>query len=183
MPSTKSSVSLEPVVSTTTTGNPPISSVNSRTSRVVPRMRITIDAERMTIQGGQINKETAKSLWSFRKLKILLLPALRGPKIAILIPQWTTSRLLSERCFWIWAQYTHHLQNRCEFRLGLNSEWFESKESYTLCECSLQMIFRAMKRKSIASLPTLWKIWTSGVRFDRSSHASPRASTVSTWVR
>ena len=37
------------------------------------------------------------------KLKRLLLPALGGPKMAILIPERMTSpRLLSERCFWIW---------------------------------------------------------------------------------
>ena len=39
--------SLKPAVSTTTTGNSPISSVNSRTSRVVPGIGVTIDAERL----------------------------------------------------------------------------------------------------------------------------------------
>ena len=51
MPSTKSSVSLKPAVSATTTGNPPISSVNSRTSRVVPGIGVTIDAGRLAING------------------------------------------------------------------------------------------------------------------------------------
>ena len=49
MPSTISSVSLKPAVSATTTGNPPISSVNSRTSRVVPGIGVTIDAGRLAI--------------------------------------------------------------------------------------------------------------------------------------
>ena len=50
MPSTKSFVSLKPAVSATTTGNPPTSSVNSRTSRVVPGMGVTIDAGRLATQ-------------------------------------------------------------------------------------------------------------------------------------
>ena len=49
IPSTKSSVSLKPAVSATTTGNPPMSSVSSRTSRVVPGMAVTIDAGRLAI--------------------------------------------------------------------------------------------------------------------------------------
>ena len=40
-------------VSATTAGNPPILSVNSRTSRVVPGMGVTIDAERFAIDHGQ----------------------------------------------------------------------------------------------------------------------------------
>ena len=48
MPST-----IRPAVSAMTAGNPPISSVNSRTSRVVPGMGVTIDAERFAIDHGQ----------------------------------------------------------------------------------------------------------------------------------
>ena len=85
MPPTKLSVSLRPVVSAATTDNPPILSVNLRTSRVVPRMGVTIDAGRFAIYHDRLKK---KKIWRLtRKLKRLLYLALGSPEMAILMPE------------------------------------------------------------------------------------------------
>ena len=90
--STTSSVLRRPAVSAITTGKPPISRDNSRMSRVVPGMGVTIAASRWaTARKSDVNhsgyEKTDEKPDIPKKFNKLLFPALGGPNMASLMPE------------------------------------------------------------------------------------------------